>query len=318
MLFDPNQTEFNSDCQRKIWKYGTQIVPLEISLADIEDEETRGGCTQIYDCCMEIYTDIYNNSEEYSSSPNEYIFIYLAWLLDGKKSAPLKRDTEAYSRYIERIPRFGFAYDEILNSWANDRYPLFCKYFTRFADLYKKRKQNMGNYVQRLDFRLFAKRIIHTLDDLLRPLPDKERACFSELREYAVTNGMSEKKESAGFFRYVYKNNVSLELRNAPTRISVKFNKFEQFLEAAENQPDSDELVNFIKKNIRLCDGCAANTSSRAKEKEKKKCGYYWVNICETNLLLCINGSIVGNINDIKMLKRMIDIRILEIRRGGY
>ena len=168
MLFDPNQTDFLSDNQRIIWQYGAHIVPLEVSLAEVEDEETREGCTQIYECTMEILTDMYNHPDEYTERPRWYTGDYLAWLTTGGK--PMKKHSDEYLRYMRKIPRFGFEYDEDLNAWSNERYPLFFEYFPRLVNLAKERKQNLGGYLDRRDFRLFAKCITLTLDDLLRPL----------------------------------------------------------------------------------------------------------------------------------------------------
>lgn len=123
MLFNPNQTKFLNDYQRIIWQYGTHIIPLDVSLADVGDEETRKGCKQIYDCTMEILEDMYIHPEEYKERPRWYTGDYLAWLIaDGK---PIKHHRDEYLRYLQKIPQFGFSYDEDLNAWSNDRYPLF-------------------------------------------------------------------------------------------------------------------------------------------------------------------------------------------------
>ena len=81
-------------------------------------------------------------------------------------------------------------------------------------------------------------------------------------------------------------------------------------------------LLSFLD-NLKFCDGCAANVASRAKEKEKKKCGYYTVNIRDKKRLSCAGSSITTRQNfkqkralsdeDIRMMKRMIDIRIAQI-----
>jgi hypothetical protein len=65
MVFDPNQKKFTSDYQRKVWQIGTHIIPLDVSLLNITDSDTREGCMQFYNCIMEIVTDMYNNWEEY-------------------------------------------------------------------------------------------------------------------------------------------------------------------------------------------------------------------------------------------------------------
>jgi len=329
MIFNPNQTKFENNNQRDVWKYGINIVPPEVSLADVEDEEIREGCMQIYDCTMEILAYTWNNPDECEGNVNGYAVVYISWILSGIKSAPFKRDVEAFSRYIQKISLFGFVYNEDLCAWTNDRYPLFCEYYPRFVELAKKRKQNMGGYLQRLDFRLFAKRIIITFDDLLRPLSDTEKTYFLELHEYALAKRMKVKKKEVSHFGYTYNDFNSLGLNNNPASVYVSFglnyasDQFDRFMEIIEKQPDADVLAQYIRDNIHFCDGCAANVSSRAKEKEKKKCGYYYINIRGKKVLSCF-GSSIGtshysrpkrelNDVDIKMMKRLLDVRCEQI-----
>ena len=329
MLFDPNQTEFAGDYQRVIWQYGIHIVPPEASLAGVEDKETRKGCMQIYDCVMEILTEMYTNPEKYKEAyPNGYNAVYLAWLVSGIKVSPFKKDIDAFARNTHKNSHFGFTYDTEKDAWSNDRYPLVCEYLTRFATVCAKNvSTNMGNYVQRLDFRLFAKRIVHTFDDLLRPLPDKVRACFLELREYALSTGMAE-GNGAYSSSYAYKGMSMLSLHNDPACVWIPYGQkglkpipgyFERFLEIAEKQPDADTLVPYIRDNINICDDCGYLASSK-KRKEKgirKNCGYYWVDIRGVKLLSCFASKIrkygIINDEDVRILKRLIDIRIEQI-----
>lgn len=328
MLFDPNQTEFSNDYQLIIWQFGTHIVSPTVSLADVEDEETREGCMQIYDCTMEILTDMYNHPEEYTERPRWYTGDYLAWLTTGSK--PMKKHSDEYSRYLQKIPQFGFEYDEDLNAWSNERYPLFFEYFPRLVSLAKERKQNLGGYLDRRDFRLFAKRILLTLDDLIRPLSNTERAYFRELHKYAVAKDMKVEMKDPYTFRYIYKKLYSFSLHNLPARISVPYrldngrfvpNQFERFLEAAEQQLDAGELIEYIKNNIGICDGCRYRAEGRKKPNER--CGQ-WVDIHGTKRLLALCNTAISKYHrgkpfliykdeDIQMLKRMIDVRIAQV-----
>ena len=327
MLFNPNQTESADDFQRRVWQYGINIVPPEVSLASVEDEETREGCMQIYNYTMEILENAWNQPNDYlkeETLPVLYTVTGFRWLFGFNKTVS-QRCKDSFALFQQKLPSLGFNYDERKNAWINDRYPLFCEYMKCFLALYKKKKQNMGGYPERCDFRLFAKRMKFSFDDLLRSLPDKERIWFLELREYAVKQGAKEHKDD---FRYYYEGLQLLNLQNNPIRVSVSFDlkipgSFERFLEIAENQPDADLLIEFIRKNLNICDGCAANTASRAREKEKKKCGYYSVDIRGTKLLSCLSNSVstyhyskpqtILKDEDINMLKRMMDIRITQI-----
>ena len=323
MLFDPNQTEFSSEYQRIIWQFGTHIVPLTVSLADVEDEETREGCMQIYDCTMEMLADMYNHPDEYTEHPRRHTGDYLTWLTTGSK--PMKKHSDEFSRFLQKIPQFGFEYDQDLNAWSNERYPLFNEYFPRLVSLAKERKGNIDGYLDRRDFRLFAKRITLTLDDLLRPLSNTDRAFALDLHEYALGKGMKVEKRAYGF-SYVYKKLGSLSLLNNPFCVRVNYrlhrsghvhDQFERFLSIAEEQPDADNLVKYIQGGIAVCGrrDCARKASGLCDK---------WLNIhgarrrasmCHTEISKYRRGSknLAYTDEDIQMLKRMIDIRIAQI-----
>jgi hypothetical protein len=324
MIFDVNQTEFTDDFQREVWRFGTHIVPLEVSLADVEDEETREGCKQIYDCTMEILADMYCHPEEYTQRPRWYTGDYLAWIAAGSK--PMKKHSEEFSRYLRNIPQFGFIYDEDTEAWSNERYPLFFEYFPRLASLAKERKQNMGGYLDRRDFRLFARRIRLTLDDLLRPLADTERAYALELHAYAVAKGMKVEMKDPYTFRYIYKKLYSLEIHNNPFCVRVPYGldngrhvpgQFERFLAAAESQPDADELTRYIQGGICVCNSCNGT------KKPGERCSH-WVEIHGARRLVAMCHPAISKYRrgtrneayypeDIRMLKRMIDVRLAQI-----
>jgi hypothetical protein len=172
------------------------------------------------------------------------------------------------------------------------------------------------------------------IDDLTASLSDRERGYFADLHGYAVANGLKIKVENAAYFRYIYKKEYVLALRTGPTRIIVPFglkgvsDKLGSFLGAAERQADADEAVSYIIDNIYVCDGCAANTASRERDLRRgivKKCGDYWVDIrgvkrhvCSAN---CINkykfpDDSVFCDYDAVMLKRMVDIRMMQINEA--
>jgi len=324
MVFNVNQTKFASENQRIVWQFGTHIVPLEISLADVDDPETREGCMQIYDCTMEILSDMYLHPESYKERPRWYTGDYLAWLVNG--SNPMKKHSSEFLRYMQTIPKFGFSYDEDLGVWTNDRYPMFFEYFRRLVSLAKERKQNLGGYLDRRDFRLFAKRITLTLGDLLRPLSDTDRIYALQLHEYAIVKGIKAEMKDPYTFRYIYKKLYSMEIHNNPFFVLILYRldngkyisgQFESFLEIAEAQPDASELVRYIQGGIYVCTCC--NGTKKANE----RCGH-WVEICGARRLSsschpAISKYRRGSYNpayteeDIRLLKRMIDLRILQL-----
>lgn len=321
MTFDRNQTEFASSLQKEVWQQGVHIMPLDVSLADVTDPETRECCRQIYDCIMEILADMYEHTEVYSQSPRWYTGDYLVWLTSGSK--PLKKYTEEYNRYLQRLPQFGFVRDEASGEWSNPRYPLFFVYYPRMAQLFKERKMNLGSYLERLDFRLFAPKIQLSLDDILRPLSDADRKVCLDLHEFALSKGLKPELKNPYTIRYLYKKLYSFELHNHPFRVQVIYrldNKLvlieslDRFLQVAREQSDRDELIAYIQGGICVCTACnGARTFD-------KRCGV-WVDIDGVRRLASMPcSSAIGKYRrgkdtryteeDVRMLKRLLEVRM--------
>ena len=325
MIFDVNQTEFVSEKQKEVWQAGTHIVPLEVSLADVKDEETREGCRQIFDCIIEILTELYENADSYVYTSRWYTGDYLAWLTGS--ATPLKKHQEEYLRFLEKLPQFGFSCDD--GVWTNERYPLFLEYFPRFVLLAKERKKNLGGYLARLDFRLFADKIKLTMDDLLRPLSDRDTEFCLVMHQYAVSHKLKVEMKDPYTFRYLYKKLYVLELHNHPFRITVPYGldngkrvpgQLQRFLDLVEEQPDREALFEYLKGGIRICTGCDG------RRKASERCGE-WADLHGTRRLTaaCIptisqfrRGKTVlpYTAYDVMMLQRMLDIRLLQI--DGY
>lgn len=324
MLFDRNRTEFESGKAKEIWQFGTHIVPLAVSLADVQDAETREGCRQVYACIMEILTDMAVHTTEYTYGPRWYTGDYPAWML--KAAAPIKKHSEEYARFLEKMPQFGFVYDADTEGWSNERYPLFCDTFFRMVHLAKARKQNLGGYLARLDFRLFAEKIKLTMDDLLRPLSDREQEICLELHEYALASGMKVQMKDPYTFRYTYKKLYSLELLNNPFDIRVPYrldngkfvpDELERFLAEIDKEPDKEALVQYMKDAICVCNRCGGARDVHA------RCGR-WVEFAGARRLTALCHPAVGRPRrgknsavwtpaDIAMVKRMLDIRVRQI-----
>ena len=218
MIFDPNQTEFISDYQRIVWMYGTHIVPLEISLANIDEPEIIDGCTQVYDCTMEILEDMYNHPDDYcQESPRWYTNDYLAWLVSGNN--PIKHHLDNFEWYKSRIDQFGFSFDEENKMLINDRYPRFNECFEWFGQLTKDKKKNLGGYTDRRDFRLFNDKVSLTIDDLLLPLSDINKYYTTELHNYALSSGMKIEKKVPILFDIFTKSCIPLILITIPLKL---------------------------------------------------------------------------------------------------
>lgn len=255
MLFNVNQEIFTTEYQKKVWETGIQIIPLEISLSDIEDTETVEGCTQIYSCITEILTDMYNAPDSYGNvHVNEYICGCFDWLRFRCGNGHSDKNSTVWSLYgelrkekldfyisvFDRLSRFGFEFSAgeyekserkgFINVssenpfiLSNDKYPLFLKYWSVFREAFAKKKK-FGPQLCFLDFRLLAHRYKCTTDDLLRPLPDKYKRYFKELYEYALSKGAKqETAPNSNSIRYSYKKLYVLVLKNNSPMIEVPY-----------------------------------------------------------------------------------------------
>ncbi len=333
MTFDRNQTEFASSLQREVWQQGVHVMPLDVSLADVTDPETREGCRQIYDCIMEILADMYEHTEVYIERPRWYTCDYLVWLTVGAQ--PMKKHAEEYSRYLQRLPQFGFVCNESSGQWQNPRYPLFFTYFPRMAQLFGERKKNMGGYLDRLDFRLFAPRIKVTFNDILYPMSDDDREACLVLHQFALSEGLKAELKDPYTIRYVYKKLYSFEIHNnglhgSPCRVRVIYRlhngKFipeslDRFLQVVREQPDRDALIAYIQGGICVCTAC---NGARALD---KRCGV-WVDIdgvrrlasmpCNSGISKYRRGKDIRYTEeDVLMLKRLLEVRLEQVDRYG-
>ena len=327
MIFNPNQTTFSSEKQREVWMYGCHITPLSVSLADVHDEETREACTQIYSCIMEILTELYEHAGEYPNTPRWYTGDYLIWMLTGSK--PIKHHAAEYSRFLTTLHQYGFVYDEKTEGWFNEKYPLFCEYYPRMAQLFKERKKNLGGYLGRLDFRLFADKIRLTTDDLFFPLSDRDAAFCREMHEYALSKGLKLEMKDPYVFRYIYKKLYALELKNNPFGIFVVYrldngkhipDQLDRLIAVAEEQSDGEVLMEYIKKGICICTGCGGT------KKPEVRCGL-WTVIGGARLRASVYcHAAIGKMRrgksdpdfhpeDVEMMKRLLDVRLIQIDR---
>ena len=317
--FDVNQTEFINDYQREVWKLGIHIVPLDVSLADIADPETREGCTQVYQCTMDILKDMFKNTEDYKiTRPPDYILFAFAWAT-GKQRVPagIKKRKGLYEYIYGRLERFGFTFDS--ENLINERYPLFMRYWLLL--------QERGAQTLFCDFRPLAPNYkwARTRDDLLRPLSDQDKLYAAELYDYALTKGA--KRLSYNQYKpycFVYrKKHVLVLYNNDGIFAAVPYmnqytagdavGELQQFIAIAKQQPDSAELIAYIQQGITCCRSCDnANCNGRIVDVAgvKRHLAYCHTEISKAHRS---ENERVYTDYDISMLKRMIDVRFLQV-----
>ena len=261
-------------------------------------------------------------------------------------SRQYKRMVKAYP---EHMSDFGLVWLEITGDeekvLTNKKYPLFCKYFKLFNDAAYKKPISCYMYILFLDFRVLAPKYKSTIADLLRTLPDSISAYATEMHEYALAKGaVLEDQKYYGQYRYVYKNRYVLVMqiqkfeRETPIDIAVSYETrsqeaeagWEQYMEdgkrrilqcieslkeVIKRQPDRDELEAYVKKEMATCEN-ATSCKCVAREAVTDVFGVdKYVNTCMRAISKWsgTKDSEAYTDYDIKMLKRLMDVRLSQI-----
>ena len=316
VTYDVNQTEFISKFQKEAWRLGKSVLPLETTLPGIKDEETREGCEQIFRFTHEVIADMYNDSAKYDNDkpPKRYLTYNLDLLmklsgvrLSGDALYWIVPSSDAYKKSgIKWLEPFGFVYKMIdgEHAVANDKYPLFIKYWDKMYRLGPKGNAIRLYYLWTCDFRLFSKAKKFTTADYLRMLPDRNKPFFMELNDYVLKKGAKR-----DVFSYKYKNQHLLGIDQMGYFTIPCQGYFNEIVDEAKAQPDADALLEYIRNELRRCNGC------------NPKCGGGGVRKIDVNgqqIPSCVGGGIIlGKMKenpfyderDIMMLKRIMDIK---------
>ena len=169
-----------------------------------------------------------------------------------------------------------------------------------------------------------------TIDDLLCTKTGKDKVHFKELHDYAIGIGTKlETNNPYRRFRYKYKNDyvlvldpyIAVQYNNQYSRKRDSWVSFDFFVAVIEKQPDKDELIKYLQKEICICTACS---NRKVGPKKDDECCGHWLDIygvrrrvasCHPEISKChiLKESQIYTDYDIQMLKRMMDIRIIQI-----
>jgi len=230
MFFDLNQTEFKSELHRIIWAMGRQVVPFEISTAEITDNEMLEGLRQIYDFTNEHYKNVYdipyvyldiinrmNNGlnsiyKEIDSNKVERMLGFSSFLNVWKTKVNLEDErvlvtTVTSNEQLEMLDLFapmGIKYEicgdlNLLSKQPrtlriqNVKYPLFMKHIVHFNKISAMKKVYADFYVTKCDFRVLNKRYSKTVEEIMRLIPAGEREIVTHFYDFLISIGAKPK-----------------------------------------------------------------------------------------------------------------------------
>ena len=269
---------------------------------------------------------MFQNPQDYQKTiPNIYLELFFRWHDGNKRNVPVKiqKQQGMYEYILDRLGRFGFTLEK--ETLTNPRYPMFMQYRRLLNKSF-----DYGSTIP-CDFRSLVKPYKRTTDDLLRSLPDAYKQYWQELFKYATAKGAKLESRKDHMFRWIYKKRFVLNLTNYPPCIEIPYcmnngggniaRDFALFLDFARQPPDADRLIKYIQANICLCTGCPGRAEGRKLNHER--CGRWFdvegkrrlASMCHIAISRVHHGSRREpyNAEDITMLKRMIDLRFLQL-----
>ena len=241
-MFDKNQTEFPSDAQYKIWRWGVHILPLDITLpAEVKNtlgDDLAGGCVQMRECLLEIMNDMYNRAEPISPSfilefmiemnlygeLEGYNIVYPLDIWEEKiaKKLTYRKDKKMDARVDMRKKALDIAGIKIEN--IDDRVVISSKKYPKmFLPMYKLAKlklkeKNVDNCFTYCDFRYLDKNYKYNIyQNALVFLSDEGLQIIGLIDKYASRYGFKKKMSTKSFCKkysldYYYKDQLILRV----------------------------------------------------------------------------------------------------------
>ncbi|MCL2545819.1 MAG: hypothetical protein FWE06_01310 [Oscillospiraceae bacterium] len=337
MKFNKNQIQFENGLQWKVWRHGTKILPLDLTLRDITDDELKIGCLQVHELYNEIMVDMYVNHTQYEEDDLTWFSHYEGffdtvlkckeltvcgerWLIPAGKFKKLEKRLKAY----RKLQKFGFSFvvENDMVEITNRKYPLFLETIYRMQPLRHKRNTPMFE----CDFRVFNKKYVLTFDDIIHSFNDTQREGFSMLYEHAksVSDKVKIKAFSSKWMIFTYRGNNVAKLTSAPS-IDIPYsfdikdgkhkNRLESFLDVVSQYDKAKTILDVIKQDIHKCklpgrscnfigNGCNGPIKIKIAGED----------VSATNCNCNITRGRQYSVQDFEVYKNLIDIRIEQVK----
>jgi hypothetical protein len=337
MDFDKDREVFVSEKQMQLWDLGRNLIPSEISLADIKDDDFKECCLQLYQCAYDSYSDALNNMELYSEYDSNFFISMMCCLVEcselldnGSLLINERKNFKSYKTVVGDTERFRIFERQGIFIEKDDGVSLVSsrKYPGSLKALYRmyheepkcvKYDYQRAIYLSRCDFRIFTKGFSPDFNDLLRPLPDKHRKCLLELHHHAISRrAKPDKRSYLDIQCYTYMGHHVMDVH--PDKIVMMLthkgdlhdfpcdnnDRYNNFINEVKNSEQADKLIPFCIENVRYCSWC------RKSLKDSPRC-HIWLDIFGSRQMLCKAGVIeIKNIDlqNVWIYKQLLDIRI--------
>ena len=347
MSLNLDQTEFVSKVQKALWMEGRQVVPFEISTAEITDPEMLEGLQQVFNCINDHYIAAFENTEAYRvtiidklerdyknsvydacdmSQANAILNFF--WrlsenLVGDEWVVNITEKNKNDFGMLDLLKNVGIQYENngTTIKIKNIKYPLFTKYYTLFIKACGQKNVYVNHYVSRLDFRVFNKRYSKSPNETLRIVPLYERKLVMELYDYVISkgakpkasgnshNGISLLYNKQGVMSIACDGSIGITLTTAHAVGERETNSRDLFFGELVNPTGKHEIYAFILGNTGRCHVCNGNAGCGARHD---------TNVEGDNRHRCLRSFGInteksekyGYENYIAIIKQIIDLRI--------
>jgi hypothetical protein len=173
------------------------------------------------------------------------------WVIETAKFEKLNKRLGAFPR----IDEFGFSYEKqgVFTTVSNKKYPLFLRCFYLMHPLCQKRAIRPCI----CDFRIFNKKYILELDDVIYYYPDCQREGYKKFHNHVMSKKVKAKIETPNGRRITYFYREHILARTSGFGIEIPFTidraDLYSFINAAQKQADGEVLIEYIKRDINKC-----------------------------------------------------------------
>lgn len=110
MLFDKNKKDFPSEVHKRIWYFGTHILPLDVTLpGEVRNSlppELTESCEQMQRYFLHLFGDMYENFDLYKPQPLRTFRLFIDFCLLGQTDGDgLVIDRLAFDPFLKKVER---------------------------------------------------------------------------------------------------------------------------------------------------------------------------------------------------------------------
>jgi len=338
MIFDRNQSLFNSDVHKKIWEAAVMTSPIEKSTEFINDADLKSSCIDWYNYKNALYSDMYDNPDVYLLTSGLGVMDYNGFFSDLLQTGKLESDNifvvdlqnldkltgirrwrfhidHIYQALSRQGMNFNFDRQNNIVKVSSSLFPFMFYAGEKLFESIQQYKNNGGErtkYLNYCDFRALQKGYKRDFDIMTESLSDERMSIARQIHEIATDNKLRQiKRLNFNSLPYDYKSGHVIRFNTYGNEFSFSLAmgmSYELLCDEIKKRDPSGDLISYFYKNISRCTACGG-----LKKDPKAICGRYYdlggesVLICSPCIYILFNHCTES---DIPYFIQLLDIRL--------